>query len=227
MANKKTILQTIFWVLAAVDITGIAANISALHYFAKPFLLPVLIVLVAASVKKTAVKNLMAAALFFSWLGDVFLLFENKNFMFFILGLVSFLITHVLYIIYFLNIHSNNISLLKKQPMLIVVVPLYGISLIWLLFPHLGSLKIAVIIYAAVICAMMLCSLHIFYKVKKNTAWLFAGGALLFVLSDTLLALNKFYQPFAYAGVLIMLTYCAAQYNIVTGSINQSAHDKS
>jgi uncharacterized membrane protein YhhN len=49
----------------------------------------------------------------------------------------------------------------------------------------------------------------------------FVAGAVLFVLSDSLLAINKFYQPLAFAGTLIMLTYCAAQYFIVMGFIKR------
>lgn len=45
------------------------------------------------------------------------------------------------------------------------------------------------------------------------------AGAALFVLSDSVLAINKFYQSFELAGLLIMLTYGAAQYFIVKGAI--------
>jgi uncharacterized membrane protein YhhN len=45
-------------------------------------------------------------------------------------------------------------------------------------------------------------------------------GAVLFVVSDSLLAINKFYSSFELAGVLIMLTYGMAQLLIVTGAIN-------
>lgn len=44
-------------------------------------------------------------------------------------------------------------------------------------------------------------------------------GALLFVLSDTVLAINKFYQPFELSGLVIMLAYGFAQLLIVTGAI--------
>ncbi len=225
MKKRIQILQIAFWIIVLADIIGIACSIDVLHYFAKPLLLPALMALLFAAIKKAPGKNLLLTALFFSWLGDMFLLFENKNPLFFIFGLASFLTTHILYIIYFLSIGTKAVSLLKKQPLIIVFVVAYGVSLVWLLFPKLGDLKIPVIVYAAVICTMLLCSLHIFYKVNKKAAWLFVTGALLFVLSDSLLAINKFYQPFAYAGVWIMLTYCAAQYNIVTGFIKQTIND--
>ncbi len=221
MKNKTQTLQAVFWIIAAADIIGIAANFPLLHYAAKPLLIPVLIILLASVTAAVTGKKLMLVALFFSWLGDILLMFEPKHALFFIFGLVCFLSTHILYIIYFLSIRSEKVSLLKKYPVLIVAVVAYGVSLVWLLFPHLADLKIPVLVYAAVICSMLLCSMHIFLKLNKKAGVFYLSGAAAFVLSDSLLAVNKFYQPFAYAGVFIMLTYCAAQYFIVHGFIEQ------
>ena len=213
----------IFWIIVGADVLGIATDISWLHLIAKPLLIPVLMLLLVFTSTTAPRKYLLLAGLFFSWLGDLFLLFEDKNALFFIFGLVCFLTTHVFYILYFLKIQSSAVSLLKKQPVLIVLVIGYGITLVWFLFPHLNDLKIPVMIYAAVICTMLLCSLHVFFKVNRPANMLYLAGAILFVLSDSLLAINKFYQPFAFAGVLIMLTYCAAQYGIANGFIKQSS----
>ena len=216
-----------FWMLALLDIAGIAANQQTLHFIAKPLLIPALLLLLLFTKSLVPGKNLLLAGLLFSWMGDLFLLFEYKNKLFFIFGLASFLTTHIFYIIYFLRIRSVNISLLKKQPFLIALVLAYGIALVMLLYPHLGDLKLPVIIYAAVICTMLLCSLHIFLKVNTKAARYFLTGAAAFVLSDSLLAIDKFYaqhpadQLFGYAGVCIMLTYCAAQYFIVRGYTEQ------
>jgi uncharacterized membrane protein YhhN len=227
MTKHQTILQNIFWVIVLADITGNALNIPILHYAAKPLLMPALIILAFTAIQATRGKNIILTALFFSWMGDLFLMFENTNPPFFIFGLASFLATHILYIIYFAGFKNNRVSLLKKQPLLIVAVLLYGASLVWLLFPKLGNLKIPVLVYATVICTMQLYSTHAFNKVNKKAARLFLSGALLFVLSDSVLAINKFHLPFAAAGAIIMLTYCAAQYNIVCGFIKQNMHDKS
>ena len=206
MKNKTQLLQIIFWIIAAADIIGIAANIHLLHLAAKPLLLPALIMLLASATGNVPGKKIMLVALFFSWMGDVLLMFESRHALFFIFGLVCFLTTHILYIIYFVSNGSEKLSLLKKYPLLIVLVAAYGVLLVWLLFPHLADLKIPVMIYAAVICTMLLCSLHIFYKVNKPANILYVSGALFFVLSDSLLAVNKFYQPLSYAGFIIMLT---------------------
>lgn len=226
MKDKLQIPFTfIFWVIVGADVLGIVTGISTLHYIAKPLLIPALILLLVFTATTAPRKKLLLTGLFFSWLGDMFLLFEDKNNLFFIFGLVCFLTTHVFYITYFLKIQSNAVSLLKKQPLLIVLIIGYGVTLVWFLFPHLNDLKIPVMVYAAVICTMLLCSLHIFTKVNKPANIWYLSGAVLFVASDSLLAINKFYQPFAFAGVLIMFTYCAAQYFIANGFIKQLPHD--
>ena len=217
--QKKIILA--FWVLSLIDIVGITTEYDILHFIAKPLLIPALLLLLFFTMSVVPGKKLLMTGLFFSWMGDVFLLFEAKQALFFIFGLVCFLTTHIFYITYFLRNRSANISLLKKYPVFIALVIAYGVSLVWLLFPYLGDLKLPVMVYAAVICTMLLCSLHIYLKVNKKAAGFYLSGAVAFVLSDSLLAINKFYQSFAYAGVFIMLTYCAAQYFIVRGYIEQ------
>lgn len=217
---SRTNVAGLFGLLALADIIGIAANLPFLHYIAKPLLMPLLAIWLW---QNNAAKGryLIIAGLIFSWLGDCFLLFEKSNGLFFIFGLVSFLITHILYIAWFLSKRSTQPSLLKKQPLLAIAVPVYGIVLVWLLLPGLGQLTIPVIVYATTICSMLLCSLHIFYKVNVPANKLLVAGASLFVISDSILAVNKFYQPIPLGGVWIMLTYCAAQYCIVKGAREQ------
>jgi uncharacterized membrane protein YhhN len=215
----------IFLIMVVVDVFGIATHVPLLHFVAKPLLIPILLLLLYFSKNTGSHKKLIVTGLFFSWLGDIFLLFDAKNDLFFIFGLVCFLTTHIFYIIYFLKIPSSTVSLLKKQPWLVLLVLTYGVVLVWLLYPHLDDLKIPVIVYASVICTMLLCSLHIFLKVNTPANIFYLAGAAFFVLSDSLLAINKFYQPFAFAGVYIMLTYCAAQYFIVNGFIKQLPND--
>ncbi|MEO6540007.1 MAG: lysoplasmalogenase, partial [Ferruginibacter sp.] len=182
-----------FWVLVILDVAGIAAKIEMLHFVVKPLLIPALILLLFFTRSTVPGKKLLLTGLFFSWLGDIFLLFEYKNALFFIFGLASFLTTHIFYIIYFMRIRSAESSLLKKQPVLAALVLGYGITLVWQLFPRLGDLTLPVIVYAAVICTMLLCSLHIFLKVNNKAAGYFLLGAFLFVISDSLLAIDKFY----------------------------------
>jgi uncharacterized membrane protein YhhN len=222
MKASSKIIALFFGVLAGVDLTGIAAEVPALHNIAKPLLLPFLLVYLLVSVKKAAGKNIIITALFFSWLGDVFLLLEKPGNSFFIFGLASFLITHLLYIYYFVNTIKINFRSLLTPGAAIVI---YGIALVWLLFPFLNDLKIPVIIYALVICTMLVSSIGAYKNTFKPAGQLFVLGAFFFVLSDSLLAINKFYSSFAYAGVWVMLTYCLAQFCIVTAFIKQQIND--
>ncbi len=207
----------IFWIIALVNVIAFAAHLPLLNFIAKPLLMPVLILWVTFNYNNLPRQRLLLTALFFSWIGDMLLLFEMRADIFFILGLSCFLIAHIFYTVYFLKIPTTNISLLKKQPWLIVVVIGYAIGLVWILLPHLGDLKIPVIVYATAISCMLLSCLHIFLKVNKPANNFYLLGAVVFVISDSLLALDKFYLPFASAGIFIMLSYCAAQFFIVTG----------
>ena len=207
-----------FSLIVFTDLVAVQYDLPLVHTLAKPLLIPVL----AAMLYNSAIagsKKLVLIGLFFSWWGDIFLLLDRSGSFYFIAGLASFLTTHVLYIFYFLSIKNKAPSLFKKQPIWFLLTLGYGVGLVILLLPHLGVLKIPVVLYATVICSMLLGSLHIYFKTNRPANRFFILGATLFVLSDSLLAINKFYQPFPMAGVGIMLTYCLAQYFIVRGSI--------
>ena len=211
----------IFWVIVLLGLLVVCLDIKLLDYIFKPLLMPVLLAAVFLRAGRTKGKNKILLALFFSFCGDVFLLFENRGALFFILGLVCFLITHLFYISYFLQIKQSGDSPAKKYPYLIVLVGLYTAFLLYIVWPKLGELKIPVIIYACVISSMLYLSLCIPYKIGKIAGQLFITGAIVFVASDSLLAVNKFYRSFTLAPFLIRLTYCFAQYCIVKGFIKK------
>ena len=85
----------IFWVIVLLELIGAVFQIKALSFVMKPLLMPCLIVATLSLARKTAGRKKIIAALFFSFLGDSFLLFQDKNALFFILGLFYFLVTHV------------------------------------------------------------------------------------------------------------------------------------
>ncbi len=214
-------LALLFWLIAAVEIASIGFDISWLQYLTKPLLMPVLCWLLLSADIRLSGNKLVLAALVFSWAGDILLMFENGNPLFFIGGLVCFLTTHILYIIYFLNTGPAAGSLLKRQPWWAVAVAAYAVLLVWLLYPHLKEMKLPVMVYATVISVMLLAAIHVYPRLSKIAGMLFITGAVFFVCSDSLLAINKFYQPFLLAGQLIMFTYCLAQFLIVWGVLQR------
>jgi uncharacterized membrane protein YhhN len=80
-------------------------------------------------------------------------------------------------------------------------------------------MKIPVLVYGIVISVMFLLALHMLFIKNKEAGKLMMFGALLFIASDSILAINKFYESFEYAGIAIMLTYGIAQLLITLGAV--------
>jgi uncharacterized membrane protein YhhN len=100
-----------------------------------------------------------------------------------------------------------------------LAVAVYYFLLISLLSPYLGDLRFPVRLYGLVISFMFLLAMHMLYCKNKTAGLYFLAGAILFILSDSVLAINKFYRPFESAGIIIMLTYGLAQLFLATGAI--------
>ncbi|MGB4773357.1 MAG: lysoplasmalogenase [Chitinophagaceae bacterium] len=219
MNVNRALFIGLITVAAIVDIY-LGQQHSSARLFSKPFLMPIIMGYYVISTGISSVfSRLFLAALFFSWLGDIFLLFENKNGIYFILGLSAFLTAHVLYIIYFSKTQSETISFFRKRPVMFLAIVAYVVELLYLLWPQLGPMKLPVLIYALVIGSMLVMALWQYGKLPRTTALLFIIGAMLFVLSDSALALNRFYKPHPYSGILVMATYVGAQVFLTLGSI--------
>jgi uncharacterized membrane protein YhhN len=216
--NRITWL-VLFFIITAADIFAIASDNDDLRWLTKPFIVPLLIgyLVSTLAVIKSVVHKWVIAALIFSWIGDVLLMAESYDSKFFIFGLISFLIAHICYIDFFQVVKRKE----KVRIYLLFILPVitYYLVLIGLLYSHLGALKIPVIVYGAVISAMLALALHMFFIKYKDAGIMMLIGAVLFILSDSVLAINKFYKPFEYASIVIMTTYALAQLLIVLGVI--------
>ena len=218
MNNKHWII--LFLLTLGLHIAGMYWPLDLLEKFTKPLLLVILIswFVVTTNSFQSANKKWVTLALCFSWLGDVLLMFQAKNPMFFLLGLSAFLIAHIFYIIFF---HKIKVAEgVKSKGFLLLPVVIYYAVLIAVLYPYLADMKVPVPVYGLVISFMLLLALHMLFIRNKKAGQLMTAGALLFVISDSALAINKFYQPFEASGFVIMLTYGLAQLFIVLGAIH-------
>ena len=173
---------------------------------------------------KSVFRKLVLLALLFSWIGDVVLLFQEQHSNFFLIRLVSFLIAHIFYILAFRKTSlSRSTTLLKEKPLLVLLFIAYGAGFFFLIKDGLGTMMVPVIVYMAIILLMGITALNRFRRVGYDSFILVFTGAICFMASDSLLAMNKFYMPFPLSGFFIMLTYIAAQYLIVRGSWRQIA----
>jgi uncharacterized membrane protein YhhN len=87
----------------------------------------------------------------------------------------------------------------------------------YMINPNLGALKIPVIIYIIVIVSMVTTARERYGKCNPASFWQVFIGAILFFISDGVIALDKFYLPIPDAGIIIMGTYAIAQLMIVMG----------
>jgi uncharacterized membrane protein YhhN len=197
-----------------------------LNCFLKPILIPLLGFGVVLYKDFPSKKNLLIA-LFFSWVGDVILLFADLGEIYFILGLVSFLISHVLYCLLF-NKQTKTETNKNKTLFRIgsIIIAFYLIGMLSLLLPSLGDLKIPVIVYATVISTMLLFAFNGFLIWGKPGNQYVFVGAIVFVVSDSILAINKFYSPIERSSFFIMFTYLMAQYLIVVGILKLNSNSK-
>jgi uncharacterized membrane protein YhhN len=195
---------------------------SALALFFKASLMPLLIsiFLVQVAGKRHSGSWLMVLALFFSWTGDILLQFSSRHEFLFLMGLLSFMMTHILYVILFISTPSKTLWNITFG---YYAIPLaaYGFLLLWYLYPHLENMKIPVTVYAAVILTMLFSTLIRKGKTDHLGYFLVIAGALLFVLSDSTIAVNNFAHPFPFSRMVIMLTYITGQFLLVMGFVRQ------
>jgi uncharacterized membrane protein YhhN len=214
---KSPLLLKTYIGFTALYLIILYLDLEGFNWYMKPILLPVLLAAVAVS-KNFPTKKILLTALTFSWIGDIILLFADKGELYFIFGLVAFLLSHLVYILLFSKQPTTRINEKKEIFWLgILAILAYFFIMIDTLFLKLGDLKIPVIVYAVVITTML------FFAFKGSLKWATPAnnyiliGAIVFVSSDSILAFNKFYAPITHASFYIMLTYCLAQYLIVSG----------
>ncbi len=153
-----------------------------------------------------AIAKLLSLALLFSAAGDVFLALDRVRL--FVPALASFLLAHLAYLVLFVK-HRARPS--WRQWLLIAVLLIYAAIMLAVLTPGLGKLLLPVYGYVAAIIAMGMAALALPAKPLVGL------GAVSFILSDSLIALDKFVEPIAWAGPAIWITYVAAQVLILLG----------
>jgi len=208
---------TLYFLVLLADLIAIAADAETLRDITKPLLMPLLGAGLLAAIHRlrpAIFRNLLLLALFFSWIGDILLLWDQ----YFLPGLGSFLLAHLAYIGFFLKVRYTNYPLpLCKYP-LIFLTEAIVLAFLFFMFPYLGKLALPVVIYAITISFTLLCVMHAFRFKEQTMGWYCIGGAILFICSDAMIAMARFYHPFPMAGICIMLTYGLAQWALINGS---------
>lgn len=209
MTYKVLVVLTIGAILcAALTIFFHYEQRRGLVYFFKPLAMFSIIAIALGKSFPTFSNYQLAIifGLFFSLIGDIFLIRHEH----FIQGLASFFIAHLFYIAAFV-LFTPNWSWLAASALPIV---LCLAVMLWVLWPHLGELKIPVMLYTIVIALMGWQAINRLIEIGDIKSVFAASGALLFMTSDSILAINKFRYSFHHAQLLLLTTYFLAQWLI-------------
>ena len=221
--SVSNILRYTFFGLAALEILAEIMGHRSLVVWVKPLLMPTLggwLFFATKHRPPAFLRRTVLAGLGFSTAGDTLLLFVDgsSGALFFILGLGAFLLAHLCYIGGFQSIAGFKNGYLGRQPVVILPFVLFLCFFLWYLYPSIQKgMGGPVNLYAVVITAMALSAWNTKSKVDNTVFFSLLSGALLFMLSDSLIAINKFRVPLPAAGFWIMITYLAGQYLIVRG----------
>lgn len=223
--RKNTTLNLLIYGAATTGtIIGDATGQHALVYTCKPVMLIILSSWFYHNTRRVGDRFtlLVQAGLFFSLVGDVALMFQHLDDFNFLIGLGSFLLAQLCYAIAFLQ-NVLNVGAVRPPwlPLLLsFILGTYGYFFAGRLIPAAEEgIRIPVGIYAGAITLMGIAAAFRWARTYRRSFLMVFAGALFFIGSDSLLAVNRFLEPFDGASWMVMLTYAIAQLLIVLGTM--------
>lgn len=189
-------------------------------YLFKPLTMVFILLIAISKARKAPVfySYAIIGGLLCSMTGDIFLMLPADQF---IQGLISFLVAHLCYIGAFTHGRRFRLVVWSLLPFFV-----YGILIFIVLSPGLEAMKLPVLVYIVVILVMGWLAWERWNDTGQRLALLAFFGAVLFIISDSLLAINRFRQPFEMARALTLSTYFAAQWMIAFSINERNLHER-
>lgn len=201
LAESRTLVVAVV-ICGVLAIAGKLADVPALVWAFKP-LATIAIALLAAGRAASPYRRSILAGLLLSLAGDVLLIPPNL----FVAGLVAFLLAHIAY----LHALTRNLRLFAR-PLPFVVVAGVAAAVLALLWPGLpAALKLPVVAYVVMLGAMTAQAAARAVVLRTMHARRAALGGALFLVSDALLAIDRFHAPLPAASLWVLVTYWTAQ----------------
>ncbi|KJG04021.1 hypothetical protein UB33_21045 [Photobacterium angustum] len=196
--------------LAVLHITAAYLGPRWLYYVSKPLTVMLMVIQCVWSGAPSFYYWAIVVGLCFSIIGDIYLMLPAGRFL---AGLMSFFLAHIAFTVAFASQWQGTISW-----WLLVLCLAIGIVVFLLLLPSLAPLQTPVAFYILIIMAMIFAAGQYWLLSHSQAALFTIVGAILFVLSDLTLAVNRFKGEFGAAAVIIMSTYFIAQ-GLFVGSV--------
>jgi uncharacterized membrane protein YhhN len=219
---KTKLLSLACFATGILFIIAHSCQLVTIAFIFKVLIIPPLMVIFIVNLRHDTnrLHKYMFAGLFFSWIGDVLLEVPGGGELMFMAGLGGFLLSLLLYSFVFLATPGKN-EVFHSRFYLLTPVLLYGIAMGLYLNKYLGEMRLPVIVYETAMITMLAGAVSRIGKVNRTSYTLVLAGAILFIISDSVLAINKFVQPVTLSTLIIMGTYIAAQWLITVGYIKQ------
>jgi len=219
---KTRILTLFYFAVGIVFIISHYLELTGTAFISKILIMLFLMITFALNLchDKNHLHKYMFAGLFFSWVGDVLLEIPGGSEVMFMAGLGGFFLSLLMYAFVFFTTPGKN-EVFHRRFYLLIPVLLYGIAMGLYLYDHLGEMRIPVIVYETAMITMLASAVSRIGRVTSISYIMVLAGAILFIISDSVLAVNKFVRPVSLSTLIIMGTYIAAQWLITTGYIKQ------
>ncbi len=228
MLKKYLEFSFAFLIIFSFHLIAIVNKIQFLAFATKPLItFSLMFYLVYKMQFKGRFSKRIFIGLLFSLFGDVFLMLLPQKENYFIAGLLSFLIAQIFYISAFYLDFKPEKQINKI--FLWLAIAFFGsfcIGFYLYLRPYLSDLKIPVMVYGFVISFMAILALNRVNNINKTSFIFIFLGAIMFLLSDSLLAYSKFVQDYKFSNLYIMATYMVAQYAITIGAVERKVYKK-
>lgn len=202
MMAPKSLYLTLILVIGISAIVLQELDMTLFYGIAKSLTTIAIIFFASGNRSMSRLSAQMVTALIFCLLGDIALIWDHL----FLLGLAFFLIAHLL----FIRALSSRFGF-RLAPVALIFALALILGMSFYLWSGLdNTLKIAIPIYATVIGLMGAQAISIGLRRRSSIRTQIALGGTLFILSDALLGINAFKEPFDFSGVFILSTYWAA-----------------
>lgn len=208
----------VLWLFVAATVANLLAQVldsEELNQYSKPLLMPLLLYYIYESSRGKVTKRilLLSLAVLLSWLGDLAMMYAHQE-IFFLGGIGLFLLAHLCYIVVLKHsvFQPFGFSVVRILPF-----ALFTLVLFYFLIPSAGEFAIPIFVYGIVISVMGGTARLREGSTSQESYQLALYGGILFMVSDSILAIDKFYTPIFLSGLWTMASYLGAQYLLIKG----------
>ena len=209
----------LFVLLSVFEIATLSLGVTSIHPWIKPLLIPALAAAALCALlpeHRGWRTTVLAVGMALHTAGDILLLFDSRGFGWFAAGIAAFLLGHFCYIAVLAGVHDK---LRGWKEVLLWACPVLFAPLIVTWFEVNGVLRGILVVYTATLLYLTACG-GLWIVRKRKFGWRVLAGGLLFVASDSILALHAFNGiDFPLRHALVMGTYLIAEWLLVSAMV--------